>query len=90
MKRVNYYRTMVKLPPIVEDPELSKGDRAHTTYIVENFHDAIMSSGLGAEMHAEDPGKPNFTPEGLDAAKSSDMDVWSMRGVSSGADVSSA
>jgi uncharacterized protein YkwD len=86
LKRVNYYRAMVKLPPIVEDPELSKGDRAHTTYIVKNYHDAIMSSGLGAEMHAEDPGNPSFTPEGLEAAKSSDMDVWSMRGVSSGTD----
>jgi uncharacterized protein YkwD len=85
LARVNYYRAMVKLPPIVEDPELSTGDRAHTTYIVKNFHDAIMHSGLGAEMHTEDPGNPNFTPEGLDAAKSSDMDVWSMRGVSNDA-----
>ena len=83
LKRVNYYRAMVKLPLIVEDPELSKGDRAHTMYIVKNFHDAIMSSGLGAEMHTEDPAKPDFTPEGIEAAKSSDMDVWSMRGVSS-------
>ena len=83
LRRVNYYRAMVKLPPIVEDPALSKGDLAHTTYIVKNYHDAIMSSGLGAEMHAEDPGNPNFTPEGLEAAKSSDMDVWSMRGLSS-------
>jgi pSer/pThr/pTyr-binding forkhead associated (FHA) protein len=82
LARVNYYRAMVKLPPIVEDPELSKGDRAHTTYMVKNFHDAIMGSGLGAEMHTEDPGKPNFTPEGLEAAKSSVMDVWSMREVS--------
>ena len=79
---MNYYRAMVKLPVIVEDPELSTGDRAHTMYIVRNYHDAITHSGLGAEMHTEDPGKPNFTPEGLDAAKSSDMDVWSMRGVS--------
>ena len=82
LKRVNYYRAMVKLPPIVEDPAASSGDRAHTTYIVKNFHDAIMSSGLGAEMHTEDPASANFTPEGLEAAKSSDMDVWSMRGVS--------
>ncbi len=82
MKRVNYYRAMVKLPPVVEDPAASSGDRAHTTYIVKNFHDAIMSSGLGAEMHTEDPASANFTPEGLEAAKSSDMDVWSMRGVS--------
>ncbi|HXN13349.1 MAG TPA: FHA domain-containing protein, partial [Candidatus Acidoferrales bacterium] len=82
LARVNYYRAMVKLPVIVEDPELSTGDRAHTMYIVRNYHEAITHSGLGAEMHTEDPGKPNFTPEGLDAAKSSDMDVWSMRGVS--------
>lgn len=82
LRRVNYYRAMVKLPAIVEDQELSKGDRAHTIYIVKNYHDAIEGRGLGAEMHTEDPGRPNFTPEGLEAAKSSDMDVWSMRGVS--------
>ena len=80
--RVNYYRTMVKLPPIVEDPALSKGDRAHTIYIVKNYRDAIERDGLGAEMHTEDPGSPGFSPEGLEAAKSSDMDVWSMRGAS--------
>ena len=85
LARVNYYRAMAKLPPIVEDPALSKGDRAHTMYIVKNYHDAIAGGGgLGAEMHTEDPGKPNFTPEGLEAAKSSDMDVWSMRGASAG------
>jgi pSer/pThr/pTyr-binding forkhead associated (FHA) protein len=87
LARVNYYRAMVKLPPIVEDPELSKGDGAHTTYIVKNYHDAIAGGGgLGAEMHEEDPGNASFTPEGLEAAKSSDMDVWSMRGASAGAD----
>ena len=41
LRRVNYYRAMVKLPPIVEDPALSKGDRAHTIYVVKNYHDAI-------------------------------------------------
>ncbi len=82
LSRVNYYRTMAKLPPIVEDPALSKGDRAHTIYIVKNYRDAIERDGLGAEMHTEDPGSPGFSPEGLEAAKSSDMDVWSMRGAS--------
>jgi hypothetical protein len=89
LRRVNYYRAMVKLPPIVEDPALSKGDRAHTMYIVRNYHDAIEHGGLGAEMHTEDPGSTYFTPEGLEAAKSSDMDVWSMRGVSSDANATS-
>ena len=86
LKRVNYYRAMVKLAPIVEDPALSAGDRAHTMYIVRNYHDRIEGGGLGAEMHTEDPGSPGFTPEGLDAAKTSDMDVWSMRGVAPASD----
>ena len=78
LRRVNYYRAMVKLAPIVEDPALSKGDRAHAIYVVRNYHDQIAHRGLGAEMHTEDPGSPNFTPEGLEAAKASDMDVWFM------------
>ncbi len=82
LRRVNYYRAMVKLAPIVEDAALSRGDRAHAIYVVKNYHDEIAHRGLGAEMHTEDPGSPHFTPEGLQAAKSSDMDVWSMRGVS--------
>jgi len=84
LRRVNYYRQTVKLPPIFEDPAASQGDREHATYIVKNYHDRIEHNGLGAEMHTEDPGSPNFTPEGLEAAKSSDMDVWSMRGVAAG------
>ncbi len=80
--RVNYYRVMVKLPPVVEDAAASKGDRAHTMYIVRNYHGAMEHDGLGPQMHTEDPGSPGFTPEGLAAAKSSDMDVWSMRGMS--------
>jgi uncharacterized protein YkwD len=89
LTRVNYYRAMAKLAPIVEDPALSQGDREHTMYVVKNYHDAIEHGGLGAEMHTEDPGSPGFTPEGLDAAKTSDMDVWSMRGRSSDATYSS-
>ncbi|MGH7924394.1 MAG: FHA domain-containing protein [Candidatus Binatus sp.] len=84
LMRVNYYRVMAKLPSIVEDPALSKGDRTHAMYVVRNYRDAIEHAGLGAEMHTEDPGNPNFTPAGLEAARSSDMDVWSMRGVSAG------
>jgi hypothetical protein len=84
LKRVNYYRAMVKLPPVVEDDEASKGDREHAMYIVRNYRDLIFGKGLGAEMHTEDPGSPGFTPEGLEAAKSSDMDVWTNRGEPAG------
>src|SRR5277367_6054937 len=37
LQRVNYYRQMVKLPPIFEDPAASQGDRSHATYIVKNY-----------------------------------------------------
>jgi hypothetical protein len=80
LMRVNYYRAIAKLAPIVEDPALSRADREHTIYVVKNYHNAIEHGGLGAEMHTEDPGSPGFTAEGLDAAKTSDMDVWSMHG----------
>jgi hypothetical protein len=77
---LNYYRSLAKLNPVVEDPALSNGDRAHAAYIVKNFGDRIAHGGLGAEMHTEDPGREGFTPAGLEAAKSSDVDVWFMEG----------
>src|SRR6266478_1671404 len=50
LRRMNYYRAMAKLPPIVEDPVLSKGDLAHATYLVRNFRDKIEhGGGIGAE-----------------------------------------
>ncbi len=78
---MNYYRAMAKLPPIVEDPALSKGDLAHATYLVRNFRDKIEhGGGIGAEMHTENPANPGFTPEGLEAGKGSVVDVWYMSG----------
>ncbi len=90
LARLNYYRAMLKLTPVVEDPTLSKGDRAHAMYIVKNYADAIQHTGLGAEMHEEDPGNKWFTPAGLEAAKASDMEAWYMRGASSENDPSGA
>jgi len=76
LKRVNYYRAMAKLPPIVEDPALSEGDLAHATYLVKNFRNKIEHGGLGAEMHTEDPAYPGFTKAGLEAGQGSVMDEW--------------
>ena len=76
LKRVNYYRAMAKLPPVVEDPALSKGDLAHATYLVKNFRYKIEHGGLGAEMHTEDPANPGFTKAGLEAGRGSVMDEW--------------
>jgi len=76
LKRVNYYRAMAKLPPVVEDPALSKDDLAHATYLVKNFRYKIEHGGLGAEMHTEDPADPGFTKAGLEAGQGSVMDEW--------------
>jgi uncharacterized protein YkwD len=80
LKRLNYYRALARLGPVLEDPALSNGDRAHAAYIVKNFREQIERGGMGAEMHTEDPGREGFSPAGLEAAKASDVDVWYMRG----------
>jgi len=80
LSRVNYYRSMAKLRPVVEDPALSKGDQAHAMYVVRNYRDEIEHGSLGGEVHTEDPTLPGFTPEGLEAAGRSDMNAWFMRG----------
>ncbi|HYB92294.1 MAG TPA: FHA domain-containing protein [Candidatus Binataceae bacterium] len=76
LARLNYYRALAKLPLVADDPELSKGDRAHAEYMVRNYGSAIKSTGLGPEAHTEDQANRWFTPEGLAAAKTSDVDAW--------------
>ncbi|MDO8433062.1 MAG: FHA domain-containing protein [Candidatus Binatus sp.] len=75
LARLNYYRAMLNLAPVAEDPKLSAGDRAHAKYIVKNYADAIQHAGLGAEMHEEDPHNKWFTSAGLEAAQASDMEA---------------
>jgi FHA domain len=76
LARLNYYRAMVGLRPVTEDPRLSAADRAHTSYLVNNFPDVIRHGGLGALAHTEDPARPGYTPEGLAAATGSDTFEW--------------
>ena len=76
LRRLNYYRTLAKLEPVVEDPALSRGDNKHTVYLVKNYAETIRNAGLGAEAHAEETGNPWYSPEGLAAAGNSDVDEW--------------
>jgi hypothetical protein len=64
---VNFHRSSAGLPPVSEDPALSDGDRKHARYMVEN----------GVIGHSEDPGNPWYTPEGDQAAQSSNVMVSS-------------
>ena len=38
---INDYRARVKLPPVVEDPKLSEGDRKHAMYVVKSYEDKV-------------------------------------------------
>lgn len=69
LQRVNYYRRLSKVPPVVEDPSLSHADFLHSHYLVKY---KLRTGSLPFE-HTEDPNAPYYTPEGLKAAENSDL-----------------
>jgi uncharacterized protein YkwD len=68
---LNAYRTRLNLPPVEEDPALSKGCIAHAKYLMTNYKQAF--SNLGILMHEEDESKPGYSPAGRKAARASDV-----------------
>ncbi len=76
--RVNYYRAMAKLPPIVDDPAISAGALNHARYLVKN---GIAGGDIVLEnkqlqfqtpqdaFRWEDKGKPFFTDNGASAGR---------------------
>jgi hypothetical protein len=74
--RLNYYRAMVRLPPVLEDPQLSQADALHARYLVKSYAEAIRNSTIGAEAHEENPASPWYTEKGMLAAKKSDVSYW--------------
>ncbi|HZC45076.1 MAG TPA: CAP domain-containing protein [Candidatus Acidoferrum sp.] len=71
---LNLYRERLKLQPVEEDPALSHGCRDHARYIVTNFG-KMVAAGMnpGSLMHNEDESKPGYTPDGVKAARASDV-----------------
>ncbi len=69
LTRLNSYREAAGLPAVKENLAYSEGDLRHAQYLVVN-RKAIV---LGAQMHSEDPGKPLFSAQGLEAARASDV-----------------
>jgi len=76
LARLNYYRQLAGLSPVVEDPALTRGDVAHTQYLLRNLAGTIRTVGLGAEAHSEDPKLPGYSDEGAAAARQSDVNTW--------------
>jgi uncharacterized protein YkwD len=79
---LNNYRAMAGLPPVTADAKLSQGDYLHSLYLVRNYGEEIRKGvNLGAQMHAEQPGKPWYTSDGSAAAKLGDVDeMWHPNG----------
>ncbi len=71
---VNLYRSLLKLPQVEEDPALSQGCRDHAKYLVTNY-ESMLARGWnpGGLMHTEDESKPGYTPDGIKAARASDV-----------------
>ncbi|MGH7934624.1 MAG: CAP domain-containing protein [Candidatus Binataceae bacterium] len=74
LARLNQYRAMAKLPAVAEDQQLSKGDCAHSRYVVKNYTPAIRADrSLGTNFHIEDTSNPWYTYDGFIAGRSSDV-----------------
>ncbi len=71
---LNAYRARLNVPPVAEDPILSRGDLAHAKYLVTNYQ-PMLSKGvnIGVLLHTEDESKPGYSPEGLKAGRASDV-----------------
>jgi uncharacterized protein YkwD len=71
---LNGYRSRLKVPPVAEDPALSRGCLAHTKYLMTNYGQMMAHGGSpGALFHQEDKSKRGYSPEGLKAAQASDV-----------------
>jgi uncharacterized protein YkwD len=78
LKVLNSYRSMAGLSAVRQDPALSAGAVAHARYLVKN-HAAMVEAGtIGIEMHMEDRGNQWYSPEGLRAARSGDVEEMSL------------
>ena len=68
--RLNYYRALAGLPAVVENSRLSRADRAHARYLVENFANDVTQ---GASAHFENPANPGYSIAGDGAGRRSDV-----------------
>jgi len=76
--RVNYYRAMANLPPIVDDPVISAGALNHARYLVKNgiaggdivLDDKQLHFQIPQDAFRwEDKGRPFFTDNGASAGR---------------------
>ena len=73
LERVNYYRQVAGLSPVVESQAYNADLAKHVAYMLFN----VPTEGL---WHGETPGRPGYTPEGNQAAKESNL-LFGGRGI---------
>ncbi|HVN28005.1 MAG TPA: FHA domain-containing protein [Candidatus Binataceae bacterium] len=73
LNRLNGYRAAAGLAAVASDANLSAGDHDHAVYLLSNFASDIRASEIGAQVHVEDVHLPDYTPQGAEAARSSDV-----------------
>ncbi|MGH7782205.1 MAG: FHA domain-containing protein [Candidatus Binataceae bacterium] len=82
LRRLNAYRAMAKLSPVVEDATLSAGDSAHVNYLIQNIGPALRAGrNPGIDAHLESADKPGYSAAGANAGKSSDVDFIAFGGM---------
>ena len=69
--RINHYRNIAGLDPVVLDPEISRACQAHANYLMRNDITSRTHTSSGA--HSEDPKLPGYTKEGADIADQSNI-----------------
>jgi uncharacterized protein YkwD len=78
LRELNKYRAMAGLLPVRADPELSAGGFAHARYLVKNRAAMVRAGRIGVQMHSEDRDNRWYSPQGLRAARSGDVEEWSI------------
>jgi hypothetical protein len=75
LARINMYRAMEELPPLVSDPTFTEGTQNHAVYLIKNFGKRVREGGaIGAEVAAESSARPLYTGAGRTAAPHSEVD----------------
>jgi len=72
LTHLNLWRGLVGLAPLGLSTSLSDGCQKHADYLHRNGNDGA-DSGNEMGVHGEDPDKPGYTKEGLDAARNSNI-----------------
>jgi hypothetical protein len=75
LARINMYRAMDQLPPIANDPALTRGAQDHAIYVIKNFAKQVHDGSVtAAEINSESSQRRLQTSAGSTVAPHSEID----------------